>query len=623
MANFFGHLIGENEDNANSNPIAMFSLDNMPSDQNDHIANSTQQPSQSARKLSVIAPEPSINSMVDSSFPPFNSSPNLPLTAVEVPSSMSSNSENQEFKFSAAASNFTPASQSRDGGPSDGFYAPAAWDLANGQEALPMTSFQGGSSRDRRPPSYFQTREYHEGSLKNNGRTRAEYSPSFVSSSLYQPQYSLPASNQNYSPPSFEMQTILPLQGAGLHADLFQPQPSLPTLAQDEVLSQAYGIPSSSSQTQLQVPKFTCKNCKWPSTFDDVECVLPLPARPTPSQAWLHRNSGIPHSYLGHFQPDLTEGNNENTEIDLAESSFLPVGQTDLISTDLREKFDFITRTDGTLEHNLDDIVTRTGFQHEPGPPPANTPVYHSELYQRQLHKIALTEILKHTADDREFLQNRIRNIEQWWEHALVDEVDRLTKQLIQTLAKSNDRKKQLSAAQEEIKKLEAEVSKGVINASKLEPNKEQSSECKDQERKFKYLDRQATEKNEEEDQLQAENDQLQAQNLELRKENAKLQERLDQNMNRALEAQNETDNAQDELPTLLATRGRRLIRSGQMTPPSSSSLPSANFSLSLHGMGGLAFPSESIAPARQSAKLQPTRQPRERLEPTGRDEYM
>jgi hypothetical protein len=374
--------------------------------------------------------------------------------------------------------------------------------------------------------------------------------------------------------------------------------------------------------------KFTCKNCKWPSTFDDVEYVLPLPARPTPPQAWLHhQSSGLPHSYLGHFQSGLAAGNDDNTEVDNAESSFPPVNQNDLVSADVREKIDFVTRTNGTAGHTPDDIVARAGLQHEPGPALTNSPAYHSELDHRQMHNIALSEILKRAANDREFLRNRIKNIQQWWEHALVDEVDRLQRQLNEALAESEERKTQLSAAQEEIKKLkEAEVSNGLEKVNELEGTEKRSSECKVQERQVRCLDMQATEMGEEDDKLQTENDQLQAQNAKLRNENANLQERLNQTMKGAfgaLQTRNKADNTEDELPTLLTTRGRRLIRSGQVTSSSSSSPQSANFSLSIDSMEGLAFPSESIAPARQSAKPQPASHPRERLEPTGRDEYM
>jgi len=594
MANSFDHLISENEDNVNPGLIAISNLDNIWSGQNDYIANSTQQPPQSSRKLSAIAPEPSLSSLFASSSPIFEAASKLPSIAVKFPSStntmarapsMSSNSENQEFKFSAAASNFTPSSQSRDCGPSNGFYAPATRNFTTGQEALPMTSFQGQSSRTR-PTSYFQTREYHEGHLRDNGKTRADSSPPVVSSSLYRPQHSLPASNQNHPSPSSEIQTLLPLQGPGLHADLLECQPLLPALTQDRVLSHADDVQSSSSQTGLQMLKFTCKNCKWPSTFDDVEYVLPLPARPTPSQAWLHhQSSGLPYSYLGHFQSGLAAGNDDNTEVDHAESSFPPVNQNDLVSADVREKIDFVTRTNGTAGHTPDDIVARAGLQHEPGPALTNSPAYHSELDHRQMHKIALSEILKRAANDREFLRNRIKNIQQWWEHALVDEVDRLQRQLNEALAESEERKTQLSAAQEEIKKLkEAEVSNGLEKVNELESTEKRSSECKVQERQVRCLDMQATEMGEEDDKLQTENDQLQAQNAKLRNENANLQERLNQTMKGAfgaLQTRNKADNTEDELPTLLTTRGRRLIRSGQVTSSSSSSPQSANFSLS------------------------------------------
>jgi hypothetical protein len=491
-----------------------------------------------------------------------------------------------------------------------------------------MTSFRGRRSGNGRPTSYFQTREYHEGHLRDNGKTRADFTPPVVSSSLYRPQHSLPASNQNHPSPSFEIQTLLPLQGSGLQADLLESQPLLPASTQDGVLSEACNVQSTSSQTGLQVPMFTCKNCKWPSTFDDVEYVLPLPARPTPSQAWLHhQSSGLPHSYLGHFQSGLATGNDDNTAVDYAESSFPPVNQNDLVSADVRERIDFVTRTKGTAGQTPDDIVARAGLQHEPGPPLTNSPAYHSELDHRQMHKIARSEILKRIANDREFLRNRIKNIQQWWEHALVDEVDRLKKQLDEALAESEERKTQLSAAQEEIKKLkETEVSNGLEKVNELEDTEKRSSECKVQEREVRCLDMQATEMGEEDDHLQTENDHLQALNAKLLNENANLQERLNQTMKGtfgALQTQNKADNAEDELPTLLITRGRRLIRSGQVNPSSSSSTKSANFSLSIGSMEGLAFPSESIAPARQSAKPQPASQPRERLEPTGRDEYM
>lgn len=464
-----------------------------------------------------------------------------------------------------------------------------------------MTSFQRQSSRNRRLTSWFQTREYHEGHLRDNGQKRAGSSPPVVSSSPYRPQYSLPASNQNSPSPSSEIQTRCSLQEAGIHANLLQSQPLLPAFAQDGVLSQAYTVQSSSSQTQLRVPKLTCKNCKWPSTFDDVEYVLPLPAIPTPSQAWLHhQSSGLPHSYLGHFQSGLTAGNNDNTGIDHAESSFPSVCQNDLISTDVREKIDFATRASGTAGNTPDDIVARAELQHESGPPLTNSLAHHSELYHRQ-------------------------PLNRWWEHAIIDEVGRLTKQLNQALVESGEREKQLSTAQEEIKRLkEAEVSKGLEKVNELEATEKRSSECKVQERQVRCLE--VTETGEEDEKLQTENGQLQAQNAKLRNENAKLQEKLDQTTKGAFEAlqtRNKADNAPDDLHTLLAARGRRLIRSGQVTPSSSSSLPSASLAFPIDSMGRLAFPSESIAPSRQSAKPQPASPRRERLEPTGRDEYM
>ncbi len=576
MENSSHHLISENEDNANSRPIAVSNLDNFPGDHNDYMTNSIQLPLQPTRKLSSIAPERPINSMAISSSPIFKSAPKFHSTAAELPSSinrkafassMPSNSETQGFKFSAAASNFTPSSHPRQGRSGNGFHAPAIRDCINGQEALSVTSFQGQSSRNRRPTSWFQTREYHEGHLGDNVQ-KSDFSPPIVSSSLHRPQYSLPASNQNSPPPGSEIQTLLPLLETGLHDDLQQSQTLLPAFTQDGVSSQAIDVQSSSSQTRLQVAEIICKNCNWPSTFDDIEYVLPLPTRSTPSQVWLHhQSSGLSHDYLGHFQSGLTAGNNDNIDTDHAESNFPSVSQNDLIPTDVREKIDFATRTNDAAGDSPDDIVARAGLQHEPETPLTNSPAYHSELEYRKMRKTALIETLKSTADDEQFPQNIIRNIQQWWEHALVDEVDRLTEQLNLALAESDERKTQLSAAQEKIKKLkEAEVSKGLDKVNKLGAIEKRSSECKVQERQDGCLDMQASETGEEEDKLQTENDQLQAQIVKLRIENAKLQENLDQTTKGAFEAlqtRKKADHAEDELPALVITRGRRLIRSG------------------------------------------------------------
>jgi hypothetical protein len=222
-------------------------------------------------------------------------------------------------------------------------------------------------------------------------------------------------------------------------------------------------------------------------SFHQDKTVLPLPPRPHLLEADFKREIFNPlQNYFEPLQSAPADESNDNNGVDISENNPLPdrANQDYLLPTPVVDDINGVVRTGGVLE-TPDQIIARVGLSLPPEPPPANTPSYHLTQYHREPHKDALTSILNYATKDIENRETRMKHIEQWWGHALVVEVDRLREQLKdyhQTSAELHDRKKQLSAAQDELEELrETELGKTVARVKELETEKEKMQKYSEQ----------------------------------------------------------------------------------------------------------------------------------------------
>jgi hypothetical protein len=459
MANSNGPCSQEHKNKNQSKRNRSLNSNTMASDQNDTMANQTQQPSSSAPKLSPAA--------------------------AEFSSSMASMPGDQEFQFCANVSNFTPSFHSDNPSSRNGVLVAASQGF-NVQREIPTASVQGKSYK-KGPRSYFQSMEYH-GQISEEKGVQRDVTVASGSNKTFRNTAEV---NAYYR---IEEKYRGDLKGKGkaraddFQVTLSQPPPSQPVFPQplppQAVLSL---LPPQAVLSQPPPSQPAWDGGGWPLSFHQDETFLPLPPRPQPSEADLQHQIFYPlQNYFEPLQSGPADESNDDNRMDTAENNRLPdrANQDNLVPTQILDDINGVIRTGGVLE-TPDQVVARVGLSLPPGPPPANTPSYHLAQYHREPHKDALTSIFNYAIKDIENRESRMENIEQWWEHALVVEVDRLREQLKdydETSADLDDHKKQLSAAQDELGMLkETELGKAVERLKELEAEKEKMEKYNEQ----------------------------------------------------------------------------------------------------------------------------------------------